>query len=105
MFSPKEPSFRDSAGPTLSSQTSLEGNRMATPTVDDHFEIVTATVHWMTRQMPYRIPERPLLHVGSTALADALRTFDPGGPVGLETHCRHLVRRAIRDFIVDRFEV
>ena len=67
---------------------------MATPTVDDHFEIVTATVHWMTRQMPYRIPERPLLHVGSAALADALRTFDPGGPVGLETHCRHLVRRS-----------
>lgn len=80
-------------------------NRMATPTVDDNFEIVTATVHWMSQQMPYRIPERPLMHVGAAALAHALRTFDPGGPVGLETHCRHLVRRAIRDFIVDRFEV
>ena len=78
---------------------------MPTPTVDDHFEIVTSTAYWMAKQPPYRVPRRPLITVGAMALARALQTHDPADDVGLETWCRQHVRRAIRDFIADRFEV
>ena len=77
---------------------------MASPTVDDHFEIVTSTAYWMAKQLPFRVPRAPLIQVGSAALAQALRSHDPNGDVGLETWCRQQVRRAIRDFITDRFE-
>ena len=78
---------------------------MATPTVDDHFEIVTSTAFWMAKQRPYRVPRTPLIRVGSAALANAIATHDDSMPVGLETRCRQHVRRAIRDLITDRFEV
>jgi DNA-directed RNA polymerase specialized sigma subunit len=78
---------------------------MPTPTVDDHFEIVTSTAYWMEKQLPYRVPRSPLIRVGSAALAQALASHDPGDAVGLETWCRQQVRRAIRDYIADRFEV
>lgn len=78
---------------------------MPTPTVDDHFDIVTSTSYWMAKQLPYRVPRRPLVTVGSVALAHAITAYDPEDEVGLETWCRQQVRRAIRDFIADRFEV
>ena len=81
-----------------------ESAPMASPTVDDHFEIVTSTAYWMAKQLPFRVPRAPLIQVGSAALAQALRSHDPNGDVGLETWCRQQVRRAIRDFITDRFE-
>ncbi len=77
---------------------------MATPTVDDHFEIVTSTTYWMAKQLPFRVPRTPLIQVGSAALAKAIITHDPDMELGMETWCRQQVRRAIRDFITDRFE-
>jgi DNA-directed RNA polymerase specialized sigma subunit len=78
---------------------------MPTPTVDDLFEIVTSTAYWMEKQLPYRVPRSPLIRVGSAALARALLSHDPEDAVGLETWCRQHVRRAIRDYLSDRFEV
>lgn len=78
---------------------------MATPTVDDHFEIVTSTAFWMAKQRPYRVPRAPLIRAGSAALANAIATHDDSMTLGLETRCRQHVRRAIRDLITDRFEV
>ena len=77
---------------------------MSTPTVDDHFEIVTSTAYWTAKQLPFRVPRAPLIRVGATALAAAIANHDPDMDVGLETWCRQQVRRAIRDFITDRFE-
>ncbi|HAC08141.1 MAG TPA: hypothetical protein DCG14_00650 [Phycisphaerales bacterium] len=78
---------------------------MATPTVDDHFEIVTSTAFWMAKQRPFRVPRAPLIRVGAAALANAIATHDDSMTLGLETRCRQHVRRAIRDLITDRFEV
>ena len=81
-----------------------EGMCMASPTVDDHFEIVTSTAYWMAKQLPFRVHRTPLIRVGSEALAHAIAAHDPESDIGLETWCRQEVRRAIRDFISDRFE-
>ncbi|MAB71873.1 MAG: hypothetical protein CMJ54_05155 [Planctomycetaceae bacterium] len=78
---------------------------MATPTVDDHFEIVTSTAFWMAKQRPYRVPRTPLIQAGAAALANAIATHDDSMTLSLETRCRQHVRRAIRDLITDRFEV
>ena len=78
---------------------------MPTQTVDDHFEIVTSTAYWMAKQLPYRVPRRPLVRVGAAALQRALLSHDAEDSVGLETWCRQHVRRAIRDYLADRFEV
>ena len=83
---------------------SVEHIRMASPTVDDHFEIVTSTAYWMAKQLPFRVHRTPLIRVGSAALAHAINTYEPGADVGMETWCRQEVRRAIRDFIAARFE-
>ena len=83
---------------------SSEQTCMASPTVDDHFEIVTSTAYWMAKQLPYRVQRTPLVRVGSAALAHAIAIHDPESEIGLETWCRQEVRRAIRDFISDRFE-
>lgn len=77
---------------------------MPLPTVDDHFEIVTSTAYWMARQLPFRVQRKPLIRIGSVALAQAIRNHDPESAIGLETWCRQEVRRAIRDFITDRYE-
>lgn len=82
-----------------------ELSHMATPTVDDHFEIVTSTAFWMSKQRPFRVPRAPLIRVGAAALANAIATHDDSMTLGLETRCRQHVRRAIRDLITDRFEV
>ena len=81
-----------------------ERTDMASPTVDDHFEIVTSTSYWMSKQLPFRVHRTPLIRVGSAALAQAISAHDPDSDIGLETWCRQEVRRAIRDFISDRFE-
>ena len=81
-----------------------EPNAMASPTVDDHFEIVTSTAYWMAKQLPFQVRRTPLIQVGSAALAHAIAAYEPESDVGLETWCRQEVRRAIRDFIADRFE-
>ena len=77
---------------------------MPTPTVDDQFEIVTSTAYWMARQLPFRVQRKPLIRIGSVALAQAIESHDPDAALGLETWCRQEVRRAIRDFITDRYE-
>ena len=81
-----------------------ERTGMASPTVDDHFEIVTSTSYWMAKQLPFRVHRTPLIRVGSAALSQAISAYDPDSDIGLETWCRQEVRRAIRDFIADRFE-
>lgn len=81
-----------------------ETHPMPLPTVDDHFEIVTSTAYWMARQLPFRVQRKPLIRIGSVALAQAIRNHDPESAIGLETWCRQEVRRAIRDFITDRYE-
>ena len=81
-----------------------ETHPMPLPTVDDHFEIVTSTAYWMARQLPFRVQRKPLIRIGSVALARAIRNHDPESAIGLETWCRQEVRRAIRDFITDRYE-
>ena len=77
---------------------------MPSPTVDDHFDIVTSTAYWMAKQLPFRVQRTPLIRVGSAALARAIDSHDPAMDLGLETWCRQEVRRAIRDFITDRYE-
>ena len=77
---------------------------MASPTVDDHFEIVTSTAYWMAKQLPFQVHRTPLIRVGAVALARTIATHPADSTVGLETRCRQEVRRAIRDFIADRFE-
>ncbi len=86
------------------SASNRESVYMPSPTVDDHFDIVTSTAYWMAKQLPFRVQRTPLIRVGSAALARAIASHDPAMDLGLETWCRQEVRRAIRDFITDRYE-
>lgn len=94
----------DWGGRCIAHSRGNELSTMPTPTIDDHFEIVSSTAYWTAKQLPFRVPRAPLVRVGAPALAHAIDSHDPDTGVGLETWCRQEVRRAIRDFITDRYE-